>query len=196
MIELDIWFTQFGVRTQKLCKSQVSDSCCAKAAASPTPLPSTSFLATRPLGTPNVPLCTGYTRKYKRYVWKDFTMDRIATTRSKLNQIQGNQVADLWWPSTTQWKLIGCIWWKFQVTGLATPHVGPKQPTTDFRRQSGTFTRRSVPDGANRRLTSLGEAGRPHMSTSETHLCVKLTQPPILCTLEALGIYQPLASYK
>ena len=92
MIELDIWFTQFGVRTQKLCKSQVSDSCCAKAVASPTPLPSTSFLATRPLGTPNVPLCTGYTRKYKRYVWKAFTMDRTATTRNKLNKIQRNQV--------------------------------------------------------------------------------------------------------
>ena len=89
MIELDIWFTQFGVRTQKLCKSQVSDSCCAKAAANPTPLPSTSFLATRPLGTPNVPLCTGYTRKYKRYVWKAFTMDRTATTRSKTQSNSG-----------------------------------------------------------------------------------------------------------
>ena len=168
MIELDIWFTQFGVRTQKLCKSQVSDSCCAKAAANPTPLPSTSFLATRPLGTPNVPLCTGYTRKYKRYVWKAFTMDRTATTRSKLNQIQGNQVADLWWPSTTQWKLIGCIWRKFQVTGLATPHVGPKQPTTDFRRQSGTFTRRSVPDGANQPRRGWPA---PHVNVWDPSLC-------------------------
>ena len=51
--------TQFRVRTQKLCKSQVSDSGCAEAAgrpasprlAGPTPFPSTSFLATRPLGT-------------------------------------------------------------------------------------------------------------------------------------------------
>src|SRR6185312_1765134 len=59
MIELDIWFTQFGVRTQKLCKLQVSDSCCAEATgrpasprlAGPTPLPSTSSLATGPLGT-------------------------------------------------------------------------------------------------------------------------------------------------
>jgi len=32
MIELDIWFTQFGGRTQKLCKLQVSDSGCAEAA--------------------------------------------------------------------------------------------------------------------------------------------------------------------
>jgi len=59
MIELDIWFTQLGVRTQKFCKLQVSDSCCAEAIgrlasprlAGPTPLQSTSFLSTRPLGT-------------------------------------------------------------------------------------------------------------------------------------------------
>ena len=35
MIELDIWFTQFGVWMQKLCKLQVSDSCCAEAAGRP-----------------------------------------------------------------------------------------------------------------------------------------------------------------
>ena len=35
MIELDIWFTQFGVRTQKLCKLQVPNSCCAEAAGRP-----------------------------------------------------------------------------------------------------------------------------------------------------------------
>ena len=35
MIELDIWFTQFGVRMQKLCKLQVSDSCRAEAAGWP-----------------------------------------------------------------------------------------------------------------------------------------------------------------
>ena len=35
MIELDIWFTQFGVRMQKLCKLQVSNSCCAEAAGRP-----------------------------------------------------------------------------------------------------------------------------------------------------------------
>ena len=29
MIELEFWFTQFVVRTQKLCKLQVSNSCCA-----------------------------------------------------------------------------------------------------------------------------------------------------------------------
>ena len=59
MIKLDIWFTQFGVRTQKLYKLQISDMCCAEAAgrpasprpAGPAPLPTTSCLATRPLGT-------------------------------------------------------------------------------------------------------------------------------------------------
>ena len=35
MIELDIWFTQFGVRTQKLCKLQVPDSGCAEVAGRP-----------------------------------------------------------------------------------------------------------------------------------------------------------------
>ena len=30
MIELDTWITQFRVWTQKLCKSQVSDSCCVR----------------------------------------------------------------------------------------------------------------------------------------------------------------------
>ena len=35
MIELDFWFTQFGVWTQKLCKSQVSNSYRAEAAGRP-----------------------------------------------------------------------------------------------------------------------------------------------------------------
>ena len=35
MIELDSWFTQFGVRMQKLCKLQVPDSCCAEATGRP-----------------------------------------------------------------------------------------------------------------------------------------------------------------
>ena len=51
MIELDTWITQFGVRTQKLCKLQVSDSCSAEVAGWRAPLPNTSRLATRPLGT-------------------------------------------------------------------------------------------------------------------------------------------------
>ena len=59
MIKLDTWITQFGVWTQKLCKLQVSDSCCAEAVGRPasprpaglTPLQNTSYLATRPLGT-------------------------------------------------------------------------------------------------------------------------------------------------
>ena len=47
MIELDTWITQFGVRTQKLCKSQVSDSCSAEVAGRRAPLPNTSRLAIR-----------------------------------------------------------------------------------------------------------------------------------------------------
>ena len=35
MIELDTWFTQFGVGTQKLCKLQVPDSGCAEVAGRP-----------------------------------------------------------------------------------------------------------------------------------------------------------------
>jgi hypothetical protein len=35
MIGLDIWFTQFGVRMQKLCKSEVPDLCRAEVAGRP-----------------------------------------------------------------------------------------------------------------------------------------------------------------
>ena len=45
MIGLDIWFTQFGVRTQKLCKLQVPDYCCAEAAGRPA--------SPRPAGRPD-----------------------------------------------------------------------------------------------------------------------------------------------
>jgi len=160
MIKLDIWFTQFGVRTQKLCKLQVPDSCCAEAAgrpasprlAGPTPFPSTSFLATRPLGT---------------LQWTPYALDIQANTKDmtgrlppwierpqlEANSINFSETKCGWFVMTIHYTmevdwmdLVEILSWpaSHRPAGLATPQVGPKQPITNCRRRSGASTRRSA----------------------------------------------------
>ena len=90
--------------------------------AGPTPFPNTSFLATRPLGTLQWTPMHWIYKQIQRIQPEGFHHGSDGHNSKQTQSISAKpSVADLWWLSTTQWKLIGWIWWKFQA---AQPHIG------------------------------------------------------------------------
>jgi hypothetical protein len=202
MIELDTWITQFGVRTQKLCKLQVLDSCSPEVAgrpasprpAGPAPQPNTSCLATRPLGTlqwtpyeldiqantkvmterPSTWIKRPICSTYRDLLDRSTTMDFIHMLISKPVKRRA-EMCQL----QAGWPRGGRPAYNFQRWSQAT--------YTDILRRSGASTRRSAPNGGNPRPTDLGEASQPHFAASWAHLHVETTSTDPLAYTRRLG---------
>jgi hypothetical protein len=83
---------------------------------------------------------------------------QLEANLTKFNEIKcGWYVITIHYTMEVDWMdLVEIPGWlaSFSPVGLATPHFGPKQSTTDFRRQSGASTRRSAPNDENPRPAS------------------------------------------
>ena len=155
-----------------LCRAEVAGQPAPPRPAGPTPLPSTLYLATRPLGT---------------LQWTPYALDIQANTKDMTERpstwIKGpifSTCRDLLdWSTTMDFMhpLIkmsvkrraemcqlqaGRPAYNFQLSTNAT--------YTDTRRRSGVSTRRSAPNGGNPRPAGLGKAGRPYFAVSRAHL--------------------------